>query len=103
MFIETPHEKGQPAAVAFKKRDAQFGMAVQHPAAAETADGEHLFDRMGKSMAQHEVVTELFAHLPGCRIVCLVKAQRHLEILERRPERLVIGVMPVVAVDDIGA
>src|SRR2546422_10949449 len=78
-------------------------MAIQDPAAAETTDGEHLFDGMGKGMAQHKIVTELFADLPGRRVVRLVKAERYAEILEGGPQRRVIRLVPVVAVDDIGA
>ena len=78
-------------------------MAIQDPAAAETTDGEHLFDGMGKGMAQHKIVTELFADLPRRRVVRLVKAERYAKILERGPKRLVVWLVPVIAVDNVGA
>jgi hypothetical protein len=103
VLVETPHEKGQPAAVAFEKGDPQFGVAVQNSAAAKTTDGEHLFDGMSKSMAQHEIVAELFTDLARRRSVRLVKTERYAEIFERRPKRLVKRIVPIMAVDDVGA
>src|SRR5688572_17833605 len=78
-------------------------MSFQNSAAAETADGEHLFDRMGVGMAQHEIVTELFADLARRRGVRLVESEGYAEILDRGPQWFVVGVMPVVVIDDIGA
>src|SRR2546426_12559996 len=77
-------------------------MAIQDPAAAETTDGEHLFDGMGKGMAQHKIVTELFADLPGRRVVRLVKAERYAKILERGPKRLVVWLVPVIGAEHGG-
>ena len=82
VFIETPHKKGDPAAVAFEKGDAHLAWRST-AAAAKAADGEHLFDGMGKSVAQHEIVAELFTDLARRRGVRLVKAQGHAEIFER--------------------
>src|SRR4029434_645757 len=99
MLIETPHEKRQPAATAFEKSHAQPRMAIEYPAAAKTADGEHLLDRMRIGVTQHEVVAEIVSGLARRRVVSLVKAEGHTKILERGPKRLVVGLVPVVAVD----
>ncbi len=54
-------------------------------------------------MPQHEIVAELFADLARRGVIRLVKSQGHAEFFESGPKRFVIGLVPVVAVDDIGA
>src|ERR1044071_7793860 len=58
---------------------------------------------MGIGVAQHEVIAELVAYLARRRSIRFVKAEGRAEILERGPERLVVELVPVVAVDDVGA
>src|SRR5713101_9703554 len=58
---------------------------------------------MREGMAEHGVVTTLFAYVrQGCRIP-LMETNGHAECFEGGPQRLVVGVVPVPAMDDVWA
>src|SRR6266571_992185 len=58
---------------------------------------------MREGMAEHGVATTLFAHVrQGCRIP-LMETNGYAECCERGPQRLVVEVVPVPALDDVGA
>src|SRR5947209_4444204 len=99
VLVHAPEQERHPAAVALEEGHAQPRMALEDAARAEGAGGEHLLDRMGVDVLQHRVGAELLAHLPELRARPLVEAQRDLELLERGPERLVVGIVPVASVD----
>src|SRR5439155_11948477 len=56
---------------------------------------------MREGMAEHGVVTKLFAYVrQGCRIT-LMETNGHAEFFERGPQRLVVGVVPGATVDQV--
>src|SRR5712691_4054192 len=58
---------------------------------------------MREGMAEHGVVTTLFAHVwQGCRIP-LMEANGYTECFECGPQWLVVGVVPVPAINDVRA
>ena len=77
-------------------------MALQDSAAAEAHGCEHLLARMADGVAEHDVPPEA---VPDLRQVCaqaFVEAKRHVERFELAPERLVVRIVPVAAIDRIG-
>ena len=77
-------------------------MALQHAAADEAAEAHHLLERLRVDTAQHEVV-EVLAGLLGHGTGGLVEADGHVQLLQRVPQWVVPAVVPVPAVDDVGA
>ena len=77
-------------------------MPLQDTAADEAAEAHHLLERLSVDASQHEVV-EVLACLFGHGAGGLVEADRHVQLLQRVPQRVVPGVVPVPAVDDVGA
>src|SRR5262245_58642927 len=99
VLVHAPEQERHPAAVALEERHAQPRMALEDAARTEGAGGEHLLDRMRVDVLEHRVGAELLADLAELRAGALVKAERHLELLERGPERLVVRIVPVAAAD----
>src|SRR5215510_3589284 len=98
VLVQAPEQEGHPAAVALEEGDAQPRMALEDAARAEGAGGEHLLDRMGIDVLEHRVGAELLADLTELGARALVEAERHLELLERGPQRLVVRIVPVASV-----
>ena len=73
-------------------------MPFQDAAQAEAAHREHLLDRVAVHVLQHRIAGELLADLPQQRARPLVESQGHSELLERGPQGLVVGIVPVPAV-----
>ena len=73
-------------------------MPLQDAAQAEAAHREHLLDGVAVHVLQHRVAGELLADLPQLRAGALVESQGHFQLLERGPQGLVVGIVPVPAV-----
>src|SRR3989475_241179 len=98
VLVHPPEKERHPAAIPLEKRDTQTRVALQDAAHAETARRQHLLHRVAVDVLQHRVRAELLADLPQLRAGPLVEPQRNSEILERRPQRLVVGIVPVAPV-----
>src|SRR5215471_9176963 len=98
VLVHAPEQERYPAAIALEERDTQAGMTLEDAARAERAGREHLLDRMRVDVLEHRVGAELLADLAQGRPGALVKSERHLQLLERGPQRLVVRVVPVAVV-----
>ena len=58
---------------------------------------------MREGMAEHSVVPKLFAHVRQGGRIALMEPNGHAECFERGPQRLVVGVVPVPAIDNVRA
>src|SRR6516225_472375 len=92
VLVHAPEQERHPAAVALEERDAQTWMTREDAARAEGAGREHLLDRVRVDVLEHRVGAELLADLAQRRPGALVESQRHLQLLERGPQRLVVRV-----------
>ncbi len=92
-----------PAAARFEKADADLRVLLAHPAPDHREAGQHHLHRVGDDVARaapREAVDADLRHPGGG---ALVKPDREIEILGRRPERLVIRVVDHLVVVGIGA
>ena len=102
-FVQAPEQPRQPGAVGFEERDFHFRMALENAAAEKAAEAEHLLEGLRVNPAQAEVRLEVFRALARARRGGLVEAERQIELFEQVPQRLVVRIVPVLAVDDIRA
>src|SRR4029077_15035418 len=104
-LVQTPEPPREPAARALQEGAAQPRVPLEDPAGREAGEGEHQLHRVARGraddapvrmieIAPRDVVTERV--LPGW-----VEADGHLELLDRRPERLEFRIMNVASADRI--
>src|SRR5262245_40185712 len=98
VLVHAPEQERHPAAVALQERNPQPRMTREDAARAEGAGGQHHLDRVRVDVLEHRVSAELLADLPELRARALVEPERHLQLLERGPEWLVVRVVPVAPV-----
>ena len=77
-------------------------MALEDPAAAEAHGREHLLARVADSMAEHYVPREAVSDLRQVGAQAFVEAEGHVECFELAPERLIVRIVPVAAIDRVG-
>jgi hypothetical protein len=77
-------------------------MALEHAAHHERRTRDLLLVRVRADVAQREVVEAVAARLRQVLRGALVHAQRHVELLEQRPERIPVRVAERAAVHGIG-
>src|SRR5262245_17965119 len=92
VLVHAPEQERHPAAVAFQERHPQPRMTREDAARAEGAGGQHHLERVRVDVLEHRVGAELLADLPELRARTLVEPERHLQLLERGPEWLVVRV-----------
>src|SRR3989441_8520655 len=105
VLVHPPEEPGRPAAVALEEGDAEAGVALEDAAHAHADARLHHLERVAHHVTHDPPVESLAGlldvrHLPGA---AFVEADRHAEALELGPERVVVRVMPVAAVDRVRA
>src|SRR3989475_12821375 len=103
VLVPPPEEPGRPAAVALEEGDAEAGVALEDAAHAQADARLHHLERVAHHVTHDPPVESLAGlldvrHLPGATFV---EADRHAEALELGPERVVVRVMPVAAVDRV--
>src|SRR6516164_10699522 len=82
-----------PAAPRFEEGDADLRMALAHPAPNHAHAGEHHLHRMGDDVARAAALEAVDANRRHPAAGTFMEADREVEILGRRPERLVIGMV----------
>src|SRR5207249_4082731 len=97
VLVETPEPEGQPGPVAFEEGHLQSWEAGQHPAERHRLHGQHLLHAVRARVLECErVVAEAIRpHRGHARGHALVEAERHAEVLDRRPERIEDRLVPV--------
>src|SRR5438876_4913056 len=97
VLVETPEPEGQPGPVAFEEGHLQSWEAGQHPAERHRLHGQHLLHAVRARVLECErVVAEAIRpHRGHGRGHGLVEAERHAEVLDRRPERIEDRPVPV--------
>src|SRR5439155_21141690 len=77
-------------------------MTLQDAAATKAAHRQHLLDGMAVDVFEHGVGRKLLTHLPQLCARAFMKPQRHFQLLQHAPQRLIVRIVPVARVDLVG-
>src|SRR6516164_2268137 len=102
MPVHAVEPRRDPAAARFEEGDADLRVLFADPAPNHAHAGEHHLHRVRDDVAGAAALEAVDADRRHAARRTLVEADREIEILGRRPERLVIGMMDHLVVVGVG-
>src|SRR3989449_3535859 len=105
LVIEPPQPPAEPSGGAFEEGAAQPGVALEDSAGGHASDGPHQLDWIANGMGDRVEVGVPDEAPPGIvlerGVAGRMKSDRHVELLERGPQRLARLVVQMLAVDRV--